>query len=98
MATFAEFERNIIRERTMAGLDRARAQGKTLGRPRGKRSNKDVALEPVREYMLKGYDIRTISKLMETSKYRIEKAIKKIREGKQGGGFDKKVLSELSDI
>jgi len=37
MATFAEFERNIIRERTMAGLDRARAQGKTLGRPRVKR-------------------------------------------------------------
>ncbi len=37
MASFAEFERNIIRERTMAGLDRARAQGKTLGRPRLKR-------------------------------------------------------------
>jgi len=40
MATFAEFERNIIRERTMAGLDRARAQGKTLGRPRVKRRRK----------------------------------------------------------
>jgi len=34
MASFAEFERDIIRERTMAGLDRAKAQGKTLGRPR----------------------------------------------------------------
>ncbi len=34
MGSFAEFERSIIRERTMAGLDRARAQGKTLGRPR----------------------------------------------------------------
>ncbi len=37
MASFAEFERDIIRERTMAGLDRARAQGKTLGRPRIKK-------------------------------------------------------------
>ncbi len=37
MASFAEFERNIIRERTLAGLARARAQGKTLGRPRLKR-------------------------------------------------------------
>lgn len=37
MGSFAEFERSIIRERTMAGLDRARAQGKTLGRPRIKR-------------------------------------------------------------
>jgi len=34
---FAEFEREIIRERTMAGLDRARRAGKKLGRPRKKR-------------------------------------------------------------
>jgi len=40
MGSFAEFERSIIRERTMAGLDRARAQGKTLGRPRLKRRRK----------------------------------------------------------
>jgi DNA invertase Pin-like site-specific DNA recombinase len=31
---FAEFEREIIRERVNAGLARAKAQGKTLGRPR----------------------------------------------------------------
>jgi len=31
---FAEFERTMIRERVKAGLERARAQGKTLGRPR----------------------------------------------------------------
>lgn len=32
-AMFAEFERDIIRERTLAGLARAKAQGKKLGRP-----------------------------------------------------------------
>lgn len=37
MGSFAEFERSIIRERTLAGLARARAQGKTLGRPRKKK-------------------------------------------------------------
>ena len=31
---FAEFERSMIRERVNAGLARARAQGKTLGRPK----------------------------------------------------------------
>ena len=31
---FAQLERDLIRERTMAGLARARAQGKVLGRPR----------------------------------------------------------------
>jgi len=34
LAAFAQFERSIIRERTMSGLDRARSQGKKLGRPR----------------------------------------------------------------
>jgi DNA invertase Pin-like site-specific DNA recombinase len=33
MGVFAEFERAMIRERVNAGLDRARAQGKRLGRP-----------------------------------------------------------------
>ncbi len=31
---FAEFERSMIQERVKAGLARARAQGKKLGRPR----------------------------------------------------------------
>ena len=34
IAAMAEFERELIRERTIAGLERARAEGKTLGRPR----------------------------------------------------------------
>jgi DNA invertase Pin-like site-specific DNA recombinase len=34
MGVFAEFERAIMQERVKAGLARARAQGKTLGRPR----------------------------------------------------------------
>ena len=34
MGVFAEFERAMIRERVNAGLTRAKAQGKRLGRPR----------------------------------------------------------------
>ena len=34
IGAFAEFEREMIRERTLAGLARARAEGKRLGRPR----------------------------------------------------------------
>jgi DNA invertase Pin-like site-specific DNA recombinase len=33
MGVFAEFERAMIRERVCAGLDKARAKGKRLGRP-----------------------------------------------------------------
>ena len=34
LGVFAEFERAMIRERVMAGLARARAQGKAIGRPK----------------------------------------------------------------
>jgi DNA invertase Pin-like site-specific DNA recombinase len=34
MGVFAEFERAMIRERVLAGLKRARAKGKKLGRPK----------------------------------------------------------------
>lgn len=34
-ASLAEFERDVIRERTMAGLTAARARGRTGGRPKG---------------------------------------------------------------
>lgn len=33
--SFAQFERELIRERTLEGLARAKAQGKKLGRPKG---------------------------------------------------------------
>ncbi|WP_200177388.1 recombinase family protein, partial [Ectothiorhodospira shaposhnikovii] len=34
LGVFAEFERSMIQERVKAGLQRAKAQGKTLGRPK----------------------------------------------------------------
>jgi len=42
LGAFAEFERAIIRERTLAGLDRARAQGKKFGRPWHKVKGKEL--------------------------------------------------------
>ena len=40
LAAVANFERDRIRERTMLGLARVRAQGKKLGRPAGARDKK----------------------------------------------------------
>ena len=36
ISVMAEFERDLIRDRTLAGLDRAKSQGKKLGRPKKK--------------------------------------------------------------
>lgn len=41
LSVFAEFERELIRERTLEGLDRARLEGKTLGRKPGSKDKKD---------------------------------------------------------
>lgn len=49
MSAFAQLERDLIRERTIAGLARAKAQGKKLGRPRKKRG-----------YVKKGVDSKVI--------------------------------------
>ncbi len=40
LSAFAEFERNLISERTKEGIYRARKLGKTLGRPPGSRDRK----------------------------------------------------------
>lgn len=54
---FAEFERAMIQERVKAGLARARAQGKRLGRPRT-----ELTLERrVRALAAKGHGMRTIA-------------------------------------
>jgi DNA invertase Pin-like site-specific DNA recombinase len=40
LSAFAEFERELIRERTLEGLNRARLQGKKSGRPKGSKDSK----------------------------------------------------------
>ena len=48
MGVFAEFERVLIRDRVNAGLARARAQGKTLGRPRRDEAKRTTAVVELR--------------------------------------------------
>ncbi|WP_395447562.1 recombinase family protein [Aminobacter sp. UC22_36] len=66
---FAEFERAMIRERVKAGLARALAEGKTLGRPKAKIDRKQIAdllnlKLPLRAIALRtGLSIGTVHKL-----------------------------------
>lgn len=40
IGSFAQFERSLIKERIDAGLDRAKKEGKQLGRPKGSKDKK----------------------------------------------------------
>lgn len=85
ISAFAQLERDIIKERTMAGLERAKAQGKKLGRPKGKPSPKDAPIEVCKRYYSEGHNIKEIAKILETTAYRVKKALKETIEQKQGG-------------
>lgn len=63
IASVAEFEREIIRERIYAGLRRAKAQGKTLGRPRV-----GIDTDRVRTLRQQGLSLRAIAREMDISK------------------------------
>jgi DNA invertase Pin-like site-specific DNA recombinase len=58
-SAIAEFEKSIIRERVIAGLERAKAEGKRLGRPSNVNENTKVAVRLMRE---KGAPIHRIAR------------------------------------
>jgi DNA invertase Pin-like site-specific DNA recombinase len=57
LGAIAEFERERIRERVLAGLQRARAQGRRLGRPR-------LAVAPERLKAVQGMTVREAAKVL----------------------------------
>ena len=65
IAAVAEFERDLIVERTQAGLARAKSQGKTLGRPQ---SLTEVQTGLVRERLAKGEAVAAIARDLGTSR------------------------------
>jgi putative DNA-invertase from lambdoid prophage Rac len=62
IASFADFEHELIVERTLAGLARARREGKTLGRPR-----KILDRDKVRQLREEGKSMRDIGKQLNIS-------------------------------
>jgi DNA invertase Pin-like site-specific DNA recombinase len=67
----AEFERELIRDRTKAGLARAKAQGKRLGRPR-----KRVNMERARELRSQGLGYRKIANALGVSYVTVRERLK----------------------
>lgn len=80
-ASFAQFEREIIRERTLEGLARVKAQGKKLGRPS---KNGIIYTNPnvndVKELTNAGFSISVIAQKLNTSRNRVLSAQKQINK------------------
>jgi putative DNA-invertase from lambdoid prophage Rac len=74
LAAVGEFERDLIRERTRAGIDRARSEGKQIGRPRV-----NLDLEEARRLWAegKGLTMAAIGKQMHASATKVCRALRK---------------------
>ncbi len=70
LAAISEFERDLIRDRVLAGLKRARAHGQRLGRPR-------VSLDLARagRLLAEGRSMRAVAKLLGVSRMTLSRAV-----------------------
>lgn len=75
LAAVAEFERNLIIERTNAGVARARAQGKRIGRPPALTSLQE---KNVFKRLQEGSSIRRVAKEYNVSRSTIKRTKEKI--------------------
>lgn len=82
VAAVAELERSIICERVRAGVARARARGKTLGRPPGSK----IDAKRVRQLLTEGLSTRAVAKAMQIGIGSVIRASRALQESPSKSG------------
>ena len=80
MASLAEFERDLVRERVRSGLAAAKAKGKKLGRKPGQRVKADKYAPKVLQMVAKGHSYRQIAQELHLSKTTVNDIVKRNRQ------------------
>lgn len=70
IGAFAQYQRDVIVDNVKGGLERARANGKKLGRPKTK-----VTLEQIQKIRAQGLSIRKTAKKLKIAKATVEKIL-----------------------
>lgn len=70
LASVSELEKNLIRERVIAGINNARAKGKKLGRPKKRDDDK------IRQMRANGMSYRTIANQLNISVGAVQRSLK----------------------
>ncbi len=83
LGVFSEFEREIIRERVRSGLDRARAQGKVLGR---RRNDDPKRLDSVQRLRKKGVGIGKIARTLGVGVSYVQRVVAETERKRSGPG------------
>ena len=79
MASLAEFERDLVRERVRSGLAAARAKGQKLGRKPGQRVKADLYAPKVLQMVSEGHSYRQIAQSLHLSKTTVNDIVKRDR-------------------
>ena len=80
MASLAEFERDLVRERVRSGLAAAKAKGKKLGRQPGQRVKADRYASKVLQMVSEGHSYRHIARELNLSKTTVNDIVKRNRK------------------
>lgn len=79
MASLAEFESDLIRERVKSGIAAAKARGKKIGRQPGQRIKSDQVAPKVLTMIDEGISYRTIADKLSISKSTVTDIVKRYR-------------------
>ena len=77
LGVFSEFERAMIRDRVMAGLDRARRDNKRLGRP----PISPIRIDRIRVALNEGRGVRATARLLKVSAAKVSEVRHMMSEG-----------------
>ena len=89
LAAFAEYERNLIRERVVAGVRRAQANGKHCGRPRV-----EMDLRPAVALLEKGHGLKRIAGMLGVSRATLRERLREAGHWPRQSGVENPLPSE----
>jgi len=78
LGSFASYERELVRERIMAGLERARRQGRNPGRPR-----RDVDVDRALQLLDEGRTQRQVAMALKVPRSTLRRALERHRQASQ---------------
>jgi putative DNA-invertase from lambdoid prophage Rac len=73
MGSFAEFEKDLLKERVKSGIAAARSRGKKLGRPQGGKTSDNC--QRIKKLRAEGLSLRAIGQKLGLSKSSVERAL-----------------------
>lgn len=93
MATLAEFERDLVRERVRSGIAAAKARGQKLGRQAGQRVKADRLAPKVLQMVEQGSSYRQIAQALHLSKTTVNDIVKRHRQSHPDSQFKQPTMA-----